>query len=244
MLMNRPLEEDAMRKEDMYKFLIRSAIPEVVESWKIPEDDDLAGYFPFVETPDGHEKKPKTNLIWDAVWSAHGHVIPGSDETVQLYYGIGRKGEPIEPRRFLYTIPGMARELFVLIMKSNRPLNSKDLIFKLYEVFPEPEEKPRRGMTRFGVIQLLVNWTLKNLLILKTFGCVGLEDIEIDEEGCDCPLDPVTCMAMGGGKDDWMYLTPKNYRETQRAIRQSLFLDSGVVYDFLVRHPSKLFADD
>lgn len=94
------------------------------------------------------------------------------------------------------------------------------------------------------MIQLLVNWTLKNLLILKKFGCVGLESIEIDEAGCDCPLDTVTCKAMGGDPDDWMRLTPEDYQETQWAIRNDLFLDSGIAYDFWVRHPGKLFADD
>lgn len=231
-----------MQKKDAYAFLLRAAIPEVVEPWEIPHDEDLVGYFPTVDSPGNHEKELKSNLIWDAIWSAQ-NVITRHTRTSLLFWDIAHDGKMIEPKSSGETIPGMARELFALIMESDRPLNSQDLIFELYEVFPEPE-KPVRYMTRFGIIQLLVNWTLKNLLILKAFGCVDLEHIEIDEAGCDCPLDFVTCRAMGGEPNGWMYITPEEYGETQRALRKSFFLDSGVAYDFLVRFPEIILCEE
>lgn len=35
-----------MQKKNAYAFLLRAAIPEVVEPWEIPHDEDLVGSFP------------------------------------------------------------------------------------------------------------------------------------------------------------------------------------------------------
>ncbi len=238
-----------MKKKDTYAFLLRAAIPEAAWPGDIPDDEDLAKYFPVIEVPGSKWIHLKSNLVWDAVWKAHWDVHRACGwKAYALYAYVDRNGNEIErlnsvkyeewPQDRIYGIP---KELFSRIMKSDQPLNSQDLIFGLYEAFPEPKypyHNVQEGeATRFGVIQLLVNLTLKYLLILKTFGCAGIEDVEIDESGCDCPLDCVTCKAMGGECDDWKRITPEEYRETQRALRKSLFLDSGVAYDFLVRFP-------
>lgn len=238
-----------MRKEDLYKFLIRSTIPEVAWPGDIPDDEDITKYFPAIEVPDSKWNRLKSNLVWDAVWKAHWDVFRAGDwKTHALFRSLDRNGNEIETLNSVKyeewpqdRIDGVTKELFARIMKSDQPLNSEELIFGLYETFPEPKypyHNVQEGeATRFGIIQLLVNLTLKYLLILKIFGCVGIEGVEIDEAGCDCPLDQTTCEAMGGERDDWKRITPEGYRETQRALRKSLFLDSGVAYDFLVRFP-------
>ena len=117
-------------------------------------------------------------------------------------------------------------EIILEDAESKTAIASMSLIEKMQNEFPDVE---------FGAIQKLVNMTLKYVIILKTF--TNEIDFEVDESGCDCPLDSIILGKLPQEHTVWTRIDEQEYEQVQNEIRESLskeHCNSGnVIFDFL-----------
>ena len=235
-----------MKVEDSFPFLLRVATPEVTDQDCIPNDEALAEYFPKLPQKSRRKVKRSSNLVWDAIWRAHRDVLTGFRfKDGEFYIARKRAGKPND-----VAINGIALMLFELIVSAKQPLSSRYLIDNLYEQFNEPEglrddNVANLSATTFGAIQKLVNMTLKYLLILKAFGRLSggwLDDVQIDETACDCPVDSVILERLAESHRGlkgikWTRITEMQYEDVQKAIDGEMDSHSRIMYDFKYWQP-------
>lgn len=97
---------------------------------------------------------------------------------------------------------------------------SRKLIDDAKTLFGESEVilgKDNRYATRFGLAQKLVNMTFKYLYVFSNY-----VDKAIDYSGCDCPLDSVVLAHFPEIKCSWSKISPEEYDECQKMIKERL----------------------
>lgn len=155
----------------------------------------------------------------DAVFRAHRDVLSGRF-WLENYCAKKSGNEENDVVKRLYDIMLEKHE-------KGEPLASKPLIDPLCKQFEDVE---------FGAIQKLVNMTLKYIIVLKTM-CPDFS-IELDESGCDCPLDSTILGKLPNQHAPWTRMDSTEYSDVQKEIKEQLgksgYVDCGnIVFDFL-----------
>ncbi len=198
---------------DTYDFLLRAAIPEIVEPEKLPKD---------LRWEKGQRKKKEKDysskkLVWECISRAHRDVLTGRNN-IRDYSSKKEDG-----------INRIALELYVRITKpvNSEPLSSSVLIKHFVE------EK----RYRIGPVQKLVNMTLKYMFLLQLFK--KLDKYNISEDDCDCPLDSIILNSLGMDEIKWTkdFISDdidgyQNYRNIQNKIKVIQGNKSKLSYDF------------
>lgn len=144
-----------MDKKDMYKFLIRTAIPEVTEKKHLPPGED------------------RSNIIWDVVFRAHRDVLAGR-RWVSAYANC-KSSVKNTVNQVVYDLYEIVNSCH--IGENKEKLNPREIIKDLTDKYEEMGVK-------VGVTQKLVNMSMKYLIILKEFGFVDASYIEEDQCDC------------------------------------------------------------
>jgi len=206
-----------MKKEDIYDFLLRAAIPCIDEAKRLPEDLQWKrGKKEEKQSEDGYLSK---KLVWECIARAHRDVLTGRKNVEEKYSS--KKNED--------GINVIALFLYNVIIKNPDKLSSKYLIDRLMN---ECED------CGIGVIQKLVNMTLKYMFILQLFD--KLDGYIIAESSCDCPLDSRILDSLGMSDLKWTKdfnasnrkESKKNYDIIQGEIAKRQKGQSKLAYDF------------
>lgn len=228
-----------MQKSDAYDFLIRAAIPPVLDERNIP--DALKKEKKLREVGEGSDEKTgdkaekakkyiRNEWIWRSVHRAHRDVVVRS-QNVEKYSCF--KTDRNKPNQIEVELYEKITEC--LDNDDSSELDPRNLICLL---------KGKFNKAPYGRLQKLVNMTFKYLLILNTFGAVqvdtsaGREIIRIgipDEENLDCPLDSAIISTLDGSFQDvsWTSLDDfGKYESIQDAIGRKSGSDSRIMYDF------------
>ena len=207
-----------MEIKDTYDFLLRATIPEIIENNKLPEDLRWKrGQKNQKVIEEGYSSK---KLVWECISRAHHDVLSGR-KNVEDYSSRKSKG-----------LNKIALDLYDIIigLHNSTKISSNLLIDHLMA-------KKEDGY-RIGPIQKLVNMTLKYMFLFQLFG--KLEEYQINENDCDCPLDSRIMEKLEMGEVKWTkdFENTDNidgyqkYKDVQRKIKEIQGVKSKLSYDF------------
>ena len=156
-----------------------------------------------------HYEKNDKGRLWDAIWRAHRDVMTGARTGKLKNYSRQTKDKGLEN-------PAVNALYDIVIQCKNEALTSEKLIANLKSQL-EPD-------TEFGTIQKLVNMSLKYILLLNEFD--NEFHIDIDEKGCDCPIDSIILAKLKTQNNKlhqpWTTMEKEAYDTIQEEIKKEL----------------------
>ncbi len=207
-----------MNKDDVYDFLLRATVPEILEANRLPlELRWEKGRKKEKEKEEGYSTR---KLVWECISRAHRDVLSGRKNVT--CYSNEKDGEINKIALSLYG--------YITNPTPDIPISSEALINKLVL---------KDKVIGIGVAQKLVNMTLKYMFIMQMFG--KLKEYNINENDCDCPLDSRILSSLGFEYNKWTndFITEDNsnscdiYNKIQKKIDEKQGNNkSRLSYDF------------
>ena len=156
-----------------------------------------------------HYEKNDKGRLWDAIWRAHRDVMTGARTGKLKNYSRQTKDKGLEN-------PAVNALYDIVIQCKNEALTSEKLIANL--------KSQLESDTEFGAIQKLVNMSLKYILLLNEFD--NEFHIDIDEKGCECPIDSIILSKLKTKNNkthqSWTMMKEKEYNDIQEEIKNEL----------------------